>query len=69
VLAGDCTQREIRLVLVAGNGNGFSGPDFTDTRSERSTKLFDKRPIHFNLEAVTFEDRHELGDPAIASDS
>ena len=55
-------------VSVAGSGDRFPGPNLADTRSERSTKLFEKRLIYFNLEAVTFEDRHEFGDPAIGSE-
>jgi len=57
-----------RRGALAGSGNRFPSPNLADIRSKRSTKLFDKRLMHFNLEAVAFEDHHELGDPKIVSE-
>jgi hypothetical protein len=53
---------------LAGGGERFPGPNLANTRAKRSTKLFDKRLVHFNLEAVAFENHNELGDLTIASE-
>jgi hypothetical protein len=64
-LASDCIQGKfvclIRRVAVAGSGNRFPNANVTDTRSERSSKFFDRRLIHFNLEPsplriITYEE-------------